>query len=112
MLSSQSRLIASLAIASAIALASGPSFAAVKVGDYIGKTEKEITASLEKHGFKIEEIDREGNLLEAEVTHGGKLFEFQADSKTGKVVEIIEGNDDEGNEGSIIKRILGIGSSE
>ena len=112
MLNSQSRILASLAIASAIALASGPAFAAVKIGDYIGKTEKEITASLEKQGFKIKEIDREGDLLEAEVTHGGKLFEVQADSKTGKIVEIIEGNDDEGNEGSFIKRLLGIGSSE
>ena len=114
MLSSQSKLLVSLATASSIALFAGSALAAVKVGDYVGKTEKEMTASLKKHGFTIEEVEKEGGYLEAEVTaKDGKMFEVQADPTSGKVVEIMEGEDDEGSAiGAMLKKVLGIGDSE
>jgi hypothetical protein len=108
------KFLVCLAAASAIALSAGSALATVKVGDYVGKTEKEITASLEKHGFKIDEIEREGGYLEAEVTaKDGKMYEVQADPKSGKVVEIVEGDAEEGSAiGAMLKRVLGIGDSK
>ncbi len=38
-----SRLLASMAVAAALALPAGPAFAASSIGDYVGKTAAEIT---------------------------------------------------------------------
>jgi hypothetical protein len=97
-----SRLLASLAIAVAFALPSGPSVAEPSHGDYIGKSMAEITENLARQGFKFSESNREdGNLLESEVIRDGRPYEIFADPKTGKIVKIITG--DETNEIPIIK---------
>ena len=105
-----SRFIIALVVAAAFALPAGPAFA-LSSGEYVGKTAAEITESLKKHGYDIREIDREGDILEAEVILDGKLYEISADSRTGKIVEIIEGGAGE-NEGSIIRRLFGIGGDK
>ncbi len=104
-----SRLLASLAVAAAIALSAVPTFAAVVNGDYVGKTAAEITESLEKRGYKVNEIEEEDGNLEAKVVLDGKPFEIYADPRTGKIIEIEE-DDEEG--GSFIKRLFGIGGND
>ena len=81
---------------------------ALSTGDYVGKTETEITKSLEQQGYKVNEIEREEGNLEADVVLDGKPYEIYTDPRTGKIVEIEEG--DEGNEGSLIRRLFGIGN--
>ena len=99
-----SRLLASMAVAAALALPAGPAFAAaLSSGDYVGKTAAEITESLEQQGYKVREIEREEGNLEAKVVLDGKPYEIYADPRSGKIIEIEE--DDEENEGSIIKRL-------
>ena len=102
-----SRFLVSLAVAAMLALPAGPTVAAVLSGDYVGKTHAEITKTLEMKGYKVEEVDQEDEILEAEVTLDGKLYEISTDSRTGKIVEIVEGEKD--NDGSILKRLFGIG---
>ena len=109
-----SQILVSMAAAALMVFFAGAAVAvsslAISSGDYVGKTEAEITASLEKHGYKIVEFDREGDILEAEFSHNGELFEVSADSRTGKVVDIIEEKEEEKNEGSFIRRLFGIGN--
>lgn len=102
-----SRLLVSFAVAAMLALPAGSALAAVMSGDYVGKTEAEITKTLEMKGYKVGEVDKENEILEAEVTLDGKQYEISADSRTGKIVEILEGEED--NDGSFIKRLFGIG---
>ena len=104
-----SQILVSMAAAAMMMLFAAPAVA-FSTGDYIGKTEAEITKSLKTQGYKIIEIDREGELLEAEIARDGKDFEISADSRTGKVVEIVEGKEDEKGEGSFIRRLFGIGN--
>ncbi len=105
-----SRLLASMAVAAAFALPTGPAFAASSIGDYVGKTAAEITKNLEQQGYKVGEFEREDGNLEAKVVLDGKPYEIYTDPQTGKIVEIEE--DDEENEGSFIKRLFGIGGSD
>jgi hypothetical protein len=109
-LSTPSRLLAALFVAAAVTLSAGSAFAALASGDYVGKTEAEITKSLEQQGYEVEEVAEEDGKLEAEVSLDGKPFEIFTDPQTGKVVEIIEGDEDGDNEGSFLKRLFGIGS--
>jgi hypothetical protein len=104
-----SQILVSMAAAAMMVLFAVPAVA-FSTGDYIGKTVAEITVSLKKQGYKIIEIDREGEILEAEIARDGKEFEISADSRTGKVVEIVEGKEDEKGEGSFIRRLFGIGN--
>ena len=103
-----SRSLASMAAIVLIAFSASSAFA-LSSGDYVGKTKAELTQSLKKQGYKIIEVERESDLLEAEISRDGKVYEISADIHTGKVVEFLEEGEDEGNEGSIIKRLLGIG---
>ncbi len=107
-----SRLLASMAVAAALALPAGPAFAASSIGDYVGKTAAEMTASLEQQGYKVGEVEMEEGNLEAKVVLDGKPYEIYADSRTGKIVEIEEGGEDDENEGSLIKRLFGIGGND
>ncbi len=104
-----SRLLASMAVAAALALPAGPAFAVPSNGDYVGKTAAEITESLEQQGYKVGEIEMEDGKLEAKVVMDGKPYEIYTDPRTGKIVEIEE-DDEKG--GSFIKRLFGIGDDD
>lgn len=107
-----SRLLASMAVAAALALPAGAAFAAASNGDYVGKTAAEITKNLEQQGYKVHEIERESGFLEAKAVLDGKPYDIYADPRTGKIVEVEEGGEDEENEGSFIKRLFGIGGDD
>ncbi len=95
-----SRLLASMAVAVALALPAGSALAAASQGDYVGTTAAEITESLEQQGYEVREIE-----LEAKVVLDGKPYEIKLDPRTGKIVKIEEDK----KEGSFIKRLLRIG---
>ncbi len=109
-----SRFLICSAVAAAIALSAVPTFAAVVNGDYVGKTAAEITESLEKRGYKVNEIKEEEGNLEAKAVLDGTPYEIYTDPGTGKIIEVEEDNEE--NEGSIIKRwvfkLFGIASDE
>jgi len=107
-----SRLLASMALAAALALPAGLAFAAASEGDYVGKTAAEITESLEQQGYEVREIEKERGILEAKVVLNGKQYEIYADPRTGKIVEIEEGGEDDEKEGSFIKRLLRFGGGD
>jgi hypothetical protein len=107
-----SRFLASAALAAALALPAGAAFAAASIGDFVGKTAAEMTASLEQLGYKVGEVEREDGNLEAKVVLDGKPFEIYADPRTGQIVEIEEGGEDDEKEGSLIKRLLRIGGDD
>ncbi len=98
-----SRLLASMALAAALALPAGLAFAAASEGDYVGKTAAEITENLVQQGYEVREIE-----LEAKAVLDGKLYEIKLDPLTGRIVEIKEDKE----EGSTIKRLLRIGGEE
>ncbi len=106
------RLVACAALAAALALPAGAAFAAASNGDYVGKTAAEITASLEQQGYKVGEIEREGGNIEAKVVLDGTPYEIYADPRTGQIVKIEEGGEDDEKEGSFIKRLLRIGGDD
>ena len=110
----RSRFLASMAVAVALALPAGSTFAAASNGDYVGKTAAEIAATLKQQGYKVREIEREGGYLEAEVVLDGRPYQIYTDRRTGQIVEIIEGGEDDGDEkaGSLIKRLLRIGDDD
>ena len=109
----RSRFLASMAVAVALALPAGSaSAAAASNGDYVGKTAAEITESLEQQGYEVREIEMEEGNLEAKVVLDGKPFEIYTDPRTGQIVEIEEGGEDDEKEGSFIKRLLRIGGDD
>ncbi len=95
-----SRLLASAALAAALAVPPGLAFAAASEGDYVGTVAAEITESLEQQGYEVDEIE-----LEVKVFLDGKPYEIKLDPRTGKIVKIEEDK----QEGSFVKRLLGIG---
>ena len=103
-----SQTLASVA-AAALMMVFANAAVALSSGDYVGKTKAELTESLKKQGYKIIEVERESDVLEAEISRDGKVYEVSADIATGKVVEFIEEAEEEGGEGSIIERLLRIG---
>ncbi len=107
-----SRLLASMAVAAVLALPAGPAFAAASNGDYVGKTEAEITENLEKQGYKVGDFEMEDGRLEAKVIMDGKPYDIYTDPGTGKIVEIEEGGEEDENDGSFIKRLFGIGNDD
>ena len=108
-----SRRVACAALVAALALPAGSALAAaVSIGDFVGKTAAEMTASLEQQGYKVGEIEMEDGNLEAKVVLDGKPFEIYADPRTGQIVEIEEGGEDDEKEGSFIKRLLRIGGDD
>lgn len=64
-------------------------------GDYVGKTKAEITATLEKQGYKINDIDHERGKFEVEVEKKADTdaidpadVELKIDEATGKIVKV------------------------
>ena len=104
--------LASAALAALLALPAGAAFADVSNGDYIGKTEAEMSANLEQQGYEVLHMETEEGFLEAEALLDGNTYEIYADPKTGKIVEIEEGGEDDEKEGSFIKRLLRIGGDD
>ncbi|MCZ6772600.1 MAG: PepSY domain-containing protein, partial [Proteobacteria bacterium] len=78
-----SRLLASAALAAALALPAGSAFAAASTGDYVGTTAAEITESLVQQGYEVSEI-----IFEIKVVLDGKPYEITLDPRTGEIVEI------------------------
>ena len=69
-------------------------FAAVSVGDTVGKTQEEIRSALEKQGYQVREIEVEHDEIEAEVTLDGKSLEIEIAPESGMVVGIEIDDDD------------------
>ena len=108
-----SRFLASAALAAALVLSANlAGAAAVSNGDYIGKTEAEMSANLEQQGYEVLRTETEDGNLEAEAVLEGKTYEIYADPRTGQIVEIEEGGEDDEKEGSFIKRLLRIGGDD
>lgn len=64
-------------------------------GDYVGKTKAEITATLEKQGYKINDIDHERGKFEVEVEKKADTetvdpddIELKIDQATGKIIKV------------------------
>ena len=62
--------------------------AAVSEGGYAGKTEDEITQSLEAQGYTVRKIETEDGYLEAYALRDGQRYEFYVDPETGKVAKV------------------------
>ena len=78
------------AAAVALALPVGLALAGAAPGDYAGKTEAEITASLQQQGYEVRKIETEDGYLEAYARKDGKRFEIYVDPTSGKVAKIEE----------------------
>ncbi len=73
-----------------MALAASLAMAAASPGDYAGKSQAEITKSLEQQGYEVRKVETEDGYLEAYALLNGARFEIYVDPKTGKIVEIEE----------------------
>ena len=82
------RTIIPAAFVAALALPIGLALAAASEGTYAGKTEAEITTSLEQQGYEVRKIEREDGYLEAYALRDGQRYEIYVDPETGKIVEI------------------------
>ena len=76
------------------ALAPSIAFAAVSVGDTVGKTQEEIRTALEKQGYQIREIEVEDDEIEVEATLDGTALEIEIEPENGMVVGIEIDDDD------------------
>ena len=107
-----SRTLACAAAAAAMMLFANAAVA-LSTGEYVGKNEAEITESLKKQGYEVREVEKEGDVWEAEIVRDGKLWEISADPSTGRLIEVSDAEDaaehDE-KDGSLIKRLLSIGN--
>ena len=96
------RLRASMAVLAALVLSPGTTFAEPSHGDYVGKSNAEITKNLIQQGYQFREFNRDNvNLLEADVVKNGMPYEIFVNPQTGKIVKIVVG--DETNEIPIFK---------
>jgi hypothetical protein len=85
-----------------LAILPGRASAEPSIGDYVGKTNAEITKTLIRQGYRFREFNREeSNLLEAEVVLNGNPYEIFVDPDTGRIVKMIAG--DEPNEIPVFK---------
>ena len=82
------RPLLAIGLATAMTLTAAMALAAVSEGDYAGKTEAEITKSLEAQGYKVRKIETEDGYLEAYALLDGARYEIYVDPKTGKVAKI------------------------
>ncbi len=83
-----SRGLAAAGLAAALTLSAAVALAAVSKGDYAGKTQDEITKSLEAQGYTVRKVETEDGYLEAYALRDGERYEIYVDSQTGKVVKI------------------------
>ena len=79
----------SVGFAAALTLtAAAAAFAVVSEGDYAGKTEDEITKSLEAQGYTVRKLETEDGYLEAYALIDGQRYEIYVDPQTGKVAKV------------------------
>ena len=91
-------LTATLGVASALAIMAGAAYANIAAGDKLGTTEAEIRAALEGQGYTVEEFEMEDDGIEVELAMDGKTFEAEIDAKTGEVLEIEDGDEEDGED--------------
>lgn len=87
-LAAVSSLIASATLAVSMALPVNFASAAAEKGGYAGKTEDEITKSLQDQGYEVRKIEVEDGYLEAYALLNGERFEIYVNPKTGEIVKI------------------------
>ncbi len=80
--------LAAVGFAAALTLSAAVALAAVSKGDYAGKTQDEITKSLEAQGYTVRKVETEDGYLEAYALLDGERYEIYVDTKTGKVVKV------------------------
>ncbi|MCP5363800.1 MAG: PepSY domain-containing protein [Hyphomicrobiales bacterium] len=57
-------------------------------GDFIGKTESEISDALRKKGYEVTEVEMEHGKIQAEVKQNDAELEIHIDPATGKIVKV------------------------
>ena len=62
--------------------------AGVEVGTQVGLTDDEIRANLSEQGYTVEEIEREEDEIEVEVSFNGEELELEISPETGEIVSI------------------------
>lgn len=86
-----SALIASAALTATLTLpVNSASAAAAEKGGYAGKTEAEITKSLQDQGYEVRKVEVEDGFLEAYALLNGERYEIYVNPKTGEIVKIEE----------------------
>jgi len=94
MIHSTRRRLAIAAIAGSALLASVSAFAAEPaIGDFLGRSEAEISATLTRQGFTFEEVEHEHgeyrvDLRQAEGEEGTGWFEIHIDPTSGLVLKV------------------------
>ena len=84
----RSRRLLSAGLAAVLTVSAATALAAVSEGDYAGKTEDEITKSLEAQGYTVRKIETEDGYLEAYALRDGQRYEIYVDPETGKVAKV------------------------
>lgn len=94
------RRLAIAAVAGSALLASFSAFAAEPaVGDFLGRSEAEVSANLTRQGFKTEEVEHEHGEYRVDVkqtadTESIAWLELHIDPVSGKILKVInDGND-------------------
>jgi len=94
-LSIKSALAAAALAGGALLLPLTASASELATGDYVGKTKAEVTATLEKQGYKINDIDQEHGKFEVEVEKkvdkgaaDPSDIDIKIDQATGKIVKV------------------------
>lgn len=82
----------------ALFLLAAAAHGAVQTGDQLGTTEADIRAALEGAGYTVDEIEVEGNEIEADVQLNGTSYEVEI-SDSGEVLSVFsEGSDGDQDE--------------
>ena len=76
----------------------GSAFAAATIGDAAGTTAEGVRDWLIGQGYTVEEIELEGNEIEAEVSLDGVMLEIEVDATTGLIAEMELEDDDDDDE--------------
>jgi Peptidase propeptide and YPEB domain len=84
--------VACALIAAAMTLPTGPALAAASQGDYVGKSEAEVSKTLQKLGYDVRSLESEDGYLEAYALSEGGRFAIYVNLATGKIVKI-DGNE-------------------
>jgi len=69
--------------------------AQLDVGQQLGSTEADVRAALTGMGYEVQEIEIEGNEIEAEVMLDGVELEIEVAMDTGLITEIETEDDDD-----------------
>ena len=68
--------------------------AQLDVGQQLGSTEADVRATLTDMGYEVQEVEIEGNEIEAEVMLDGVALEIEVAMDTGLIIEIETEDDD------------------